>query len=121
MVPAQHNLTIYRDRDFSQVFYFKSHGAAMDLTDYSAVAQMRSAKDAENLIVNFDVQINPLIGQITVGLLHSQTIVIMSSMAFWDLVLTDPHGSRQNYIEGSVKILGTVTRGDEDPGGVEIS
>jgi hypothetical protein len=119
MVPAKHDLTIYRDRDFSQVFYFKSHGAAMGLTGYSAAAQMRSAKDAEDLIVNFDVQIDEAIGKITVGLLHSQTIALMSSMGFWDLVLTDPDGSRQNYIEGSVEVLGTVTRGDEDPGGVE--
>ena len=120
MVPAKHDLTIYRDRDFSQVFYFKSHGAAMDLTGYTAAAQMRSSKDTEDLIVNFDVQIVEASGQITIGLLHSQTVAILSNMAFWDLVLTDPAGSRQNYIEGSVEILGTVTRGDEDPGGVEV-
>ena len=120
MVPAQHDLTIYRDRDFSQVFYFKSHGAAMDLTGYSAAAQIRLAKDAEDLIVNFDVQIDEAIGQITIGLLHSQTIAMMNNMGLWDLVLTDPHGLRQNYIEGQVKVSGTVTRGDEEPGGVEV-
>jgi hypothetical protein len=120
MVPAKHNLTIYRDRDFSQVFYFKSRGAALDLTGYSAAAQMRSAKDAADLIVNFDVQIDPAIGKITIGLLHSQTIAMMSNMGFWDLVLTDTHGSRQNYIEGSVEVMGTITRGDDDPGGVEV-
>lgn len=121
MGPAKYDLTIYRDRDFSQPFYFKTpQKVIIDLTGYSAAAQMRSAKDAADLIVNFDVQIVPASGQITISLLHSQTITIMSSMAFWDLVLTDPHGSRQNYIEGSVEVLGTVTRGGEGPGGVEV-
>ena len=117
MEPAIHNLTIYRDRDFSQTFYLKSLGVAMDLTGYTAKAEIRLVKDAEDLIVAFQVTVDPLIGSIEISLTDSQTI-LLNSDTFWDLVLTDPHGKRENYIEGSVKVLGTVTRGEA--GGMEM-
>jgi hypothetical protein len=117
MEPAIHNLTIYRDRDFNQTFYLKSQGAAMDLTGYTAKAEIRSGKDVEDLIVAFQVTVDPLIGSIVLGLTDTQTI-LLNDMGFWDLVLTDPHGKRENYIEGSVKVLGTVTRGEA--GGMEM-
>ena len=44
MEPANHDLTIYRDRDFSQTFYFKTLGLAMDLTGYSGKAEIRENK-----------------------------------------------------------------------------
>lgn len=117
MEPATHNLTIYRDRDFSQTFYLKSLGVAMDLTGYSAKAEIRSNKDEEDLIVAFQVTVDPLIGSIIIELTDTQTI-LLNDTGFWDLVLTDPHGKRENYIEGSVKVLGTVTR--DEAGGMEI-
>ena len=120
MVPATHDLTIYRDRDFSQTFYLKSHGAAMDLTGYSAKAEIRSGKDTDELIVGFLVVVDPLIGSITISLEDNQTILLVNTVAFWDLVLTDTYGLRQNYIEGMVNVLGTVTR-EADPGGIDIT
>jgi len=121
MKPATHDLTIYRDRDFSQTFYLKSRGAAMDLTGYSAKAEMRSGKDGDSLIVTFQATIDPLIGSIVISLTDTQTILLQDSQACWDLVLTDTHGLRQNYIEGAVQILGTVTRDEAAAGGVEVS
>ena len=118
MEPAVHNLTVYRDRDFSQTFYLKSQGAAMILTGYSAKAEIRSGKDADTLIVGFQVTIIPAIGSIELSLTDTQTILLNDSTAFWDLVLTDTHGKRQNYIEGTVKVLGTVTR--DEAGGMEM-
>ena len=118
MKPATHNLTIYRDRDFSQTFYLKAQGVAMDLTGYSAKAEIRSGKDEDILIVGFQVTIIPAIGSIELSLTDTQTILLNDTTAFWDLVLTDTHNKRQNYIEGQVKVVGTVTR--DEAGGLEI-
>lgn len=113
MVPANHDLTIYRDRDFSQTFYFKSHGEAMDLTDYEARAEMRPIKDSTTLIAVFTATINIPAGSITLTLTDVQTLALKDNKAFWDLVLTDPDGLRQPFIEGQVNIQGTVTRVEE--------
>lgn len=118
MEPANHDLTIYRDRDFSQTFYLKSQGAVMNLTGYSAKAEIRSGKDVVELIVVFQVTIDPLIGSIVISLTDTQTILLKDNTAFWDLVLTDTHGKRENYIEGMVKVLGTVTR--DEAGGMDM-
>jgi len=104
MEPATHDLTIYRDRDFSQTFYFKNLGVAMDLTGYTGKAEIRENKDAAALIVAFQVTVDPLIGSIVISLTDTQTILLPVGDMAWDLVLTDPHNSRQNYLEGQVKI-----------------
>ena len=110
MEPAIYDLTIYRDRDFSQTFYLKNLGVAMDLTGYTGKAEIRENKDAVDLAVAFQVTIDPLIGSVVISLTDTQTILLPIGDMAWDLVLTDPHGARQNYLEGQVKILGTVTR-----------
>ena len=122
MKPATLDLTVYRDRDFSRTFYIKQYigGPAMDLTGYSAKAEIRSGKDTDELIVGFLVVVDPLIGSITISLEDNQTILLVNTVAFWDLVLTDTYGLRQNYIEGMVNVLGTVTR-EADPGGIDIT
>ncbi len=120
MEPATHDMTIYRDRDFSQTFYLKILGAAMDLTGYTGKAEIRENKDAAALIVGFQVTIDPLIGSIILSLTDTQTMLLPDGTAAWDLVLTDPHGLRQGYIEGQVKVVGTVTR-DADVGGMEMA
>ena len=119
MEPANHDLTIYRDRDFSQTFYFKTLGDFMDLTDYTGKAEIRENKDAADLLVALQVTIDPLIGSVVISLTDTQTILIPADgTPVWDLVLTDPRGLRQGYIEGQVKVMGTVTR-DADVGGFE--
>ena len=120
MEPASHDLTIYRDRDFSQTFYLKdSLRVALDLTGYTGKAEIRENRDAAALIVAFQVTIDPLIGSIVISLTDTQTMLLPDGITAWDLVLTDSHGSRQNYIEGQVKVVGTVTR-DPDVGGMEM-
>jgi hypothetical protein len=118
MEPAVYDLTIYRDRDFSQTFYLKTLGDPMDLTNYTGKAEIRENKDVADLIVAFQVTIDPLIGSIVLTLTDTQTILLPDGITAWDLVLTDPHGARQNYIEGQVKVVGTVTR--DAAGGMEM-
>jgi hypothetical protein len=90
----------------------------MDLTGYSAKAEIRPGQDSEDLTVAFQIAIDPLIGKIEISLTDTQTILLKDDKAFWDLVLTDPHGKRLNFIEGQVSVMGTVTR--DEAGGMEM-
>ena len=112
MEPATHNLVIYQDRDFSQTFFLKSAGVAMNLTGYTVKAEVRPDKYASDLIVAFTIVVIKATGSITLSLTDTQTLVLTDEVAFWDLVLTDPLGKRLNYIEGTLTVRGTVTRGE---------
>jgi hypothetical protein len=120
MNPASLDLTIYRDRDFSKTLYFKTQGEAMDLTGYTGKAEIRIGQDTDALIVAFHVDITPLIGSIVLSLTDTQTILLKDDTAYWDLVLTDPHGLRQSFVEGMVIVKGTVTRDSGAVGGMEV-
>ena len=110
MEPATHNLNIYRDRDFSQTFLFKSSGSVMNLAGYEARAEIRQAKDSLTLIVAFTLVMDEVLGKITISLTDVQTLALRGIKLFWDLVLTDTNGLRQNYVQGTANIIGTVTR-----------
>ncbi|MFA5381957.1 MAG: hypothetical protein WC356_02240 [Candidatus Micrarchaeia archaeon] len=112
MKPAKYDLTIYRDRDFSQTFYLKSQGTIMDLTDYTVRSEMRPGVDSDTLILAFTTAINIPSGSVTISLTDVQTLALDCNTAYFDLVLTK--GTlRQSYIQGAVKVVGTVTREPE--------
>lgn len=111
MDPAEHNLTIYRDRDFLKIFIVQdSSGTAINLTGYSARAQIRPVKDSSELIASFTVVITAAEGKIAISLTDVQTLALDESKAWWDLEVTDPSSLRQNYVEGAVAIKRTVSR-----------
>jgi hypothetical protein len=111
MDPAEHNLTIYRDRDYSKVFVICDVARTpINLTNYSARAQIRPVKDSSELIVSFTVVVVAAEGKITISLTDTQTLALDESKGWWDLELTDPSNLRKNYVEGSVAIKRTVSR-----------
>jgi len=113
MEPAAHNLTVYRDRDFSQAFILKdADGVVINLAGYTAQAQIRPAKESATLIVEFSVAIVAATGTITISLTDVQTLALDADYVkgWWDLVLTNPSALRESYVEGSVIFKGTVTR-----------
>jgi len=111
MNPADYNLTIYRDRDFSKPFVFKDgDGVVINLTGYTAKAQVRPTKDSTTLTVEFTVVQVDVEGKVTLSLTDAQTLALAEGHYWWDLELTNPSGLRQNYVEGAVYIKKTVTR-----------
>jgi hypothetical protein len=110
MEPAYYEMFIHRDRDFSRVFTFKSAGATMILDGYSAKAQIRTELDDGELLADFTTAINAAAGTVTVSLPAALSAAIENNSGFWDLMLVDPNGLRQTYVEGLVTIKGTVTR-----------
>jgi len=113
MTPASHDITIRRDRDFSLTLTFKdSDGTVIDLTGYSAKAQVRPTKDSSTLWVTMTATITAEDGEIELTLTDAQTLALDDDYVkgWWDLVLTNPSGLRQSYVEGTATIKGTVTR-----------
>jgi len=110
--PARHDLTVRRDRDYSEVFIFKDgDGVVINLTGYAVRAQIRPQKDSTTLIITFTTVLTEVEGKVVISLTDAQTLTLTAyDKGWWDLVLTDPSGNRKTYIEGSVYIKGTVTR-----------
>lgn len=111
MIPADHDIVIHRDRDYSKGFVLKdSDEIIINLTGYSARAEIRPTKDSTTLTIAFTCTITPASGRIDIELTDVQTLSLTVGKYWWDLVLTDSSGKRQSYVEGTAFVKATVTR-----------
>jgi len=111
MIPADHDIIVYRDRDFTKVFVLKdSDGVVINLTGYSARAEIRPTKESTTLTVAFTSTVTPAEGKVALELTDTQALAIAAGKYWWDLVLTNPVGKRESYVEGSCSVKPTVTR-----------
>lgn len=111
MIPADHDIVIYRDRDYSKTFVVKDgDGVVIDLTGYEAAAQIRPLKDSATLTQAFTVTVTPAEGKVVISLTDVQTLALTAGKYWWDLVMTDPSGLRWSYVEGTCFVKGSVTR-----------
>ena len=112
--PAQLNFTAYRGDTFARTLTFQDGAAtptAIDLTDYSASAQVRASADSTKLLATFTCTITaPTEGTMTLGLLPSDTSSLDSGRYFWDLQLTDSNGAVTTYLAGRFTLTGDVTK-----------
>jgi hypothetical protein len=102
--PGQHNITVQRRADYSLQLQFKdSAGVGIDLTGWTAYAQVwdqgRVTKYADFAIT----YINRLTGQINIALTDTQTAAFPNE-AFYDVLLEDTAGLRNYYLEGIVYV-----------------
>lgn len=113
VIPARWNITVRKGRDFVEQYDFQNDdGTPMDLTGYTVKAEMREAPSLDSpLIVAFSVSIpTPANGQVTLSLTDIQTAALGSySKAYYDIMLTDPSGIDETYVEGTVAIKDSVT------------
>jgi hypothetical protein len=105
------DLNIIRGDDYRVVISLTSDGDPMDLTDYTARAQIRvSTALSANLIAEFAATIDdpPTDGTITLELTHTDTASIASGV--WDLEIEDGDGWITTVVSGSVTATPDVTR-----------
>lgn len=98
--PGQYNLSVQRRADFSLALQFKdSTGAAINLTGWTAYAQVwnqgRTIKYAD-FTVTYTNRAN---GQIAIALTDTDTTAFPSE-AYYDVLLENPSGLREYYLEG---------------------
>jgi len=100
--PGTYNITLQRRADYSIVLQFKdSNNAAIDLTDWTVESQVwnksRSTKYADFAITYTDRST----GTVTIALTDEQTAIFPDEV-YYDVLLTNPSGLKEYYLEGQV-------------------
>lgn len=106
------NLVVNAGSDFNQEFTLEGSGNnfAFDLTDYTAISQMRKWSGSSTAI-DFTVDIvYPESGKITLNLSSEQTLNIKPGRYVYDVIIIDPFGVKSRVIEGMVLVTEGVTR-----------
>ena len=105
IIPGKKNFTVDRRADFPIKLTFKdSTGTAINLTGYTVAAQVydesRSTKYADWTVAYTD-RTN---GIVDISLTDTQTATFTPSILFYDVLLTEPGGSKNYYLEGKLFI-----------------
>ena len=105
IIPGKTNFTVDRRADFPIRLTFKdSTGSAINLTGYTVAAQVydesRSTKYADWTVAYTD-RTN---GIVDISLTDTQTATFTPSILFYDVLLTEPGGSKNYYLEGKLFI-----------------
>jgi len=123
--PAQYDINVYQDRDFSKTFLIKDQsGVLVNISDWTCSAQIRPTYDSDTLIANFVVTQDTELSSITISLTDTTTAAITASNPVtagstvtstnmvWDLVVdsTGPPEERFSLITGICNFYETVTR-----------
>jgi NAD dependent epimerase/dehydratase family enzyme len=102
--PGQYNISLQRRADYSIALQFKdSTDAPINLTGWTVAAQVwnegRSAKYADFTVT----YTNRAAGTIAIALTDEQT-TIFPAEAYYDVLLTNPSGLKEYYLEGIVYV-----------------
>ena len=100
IAPGTYNISLQRRADYSVTLQFKdSTGAAINLTGWTVEAQVwnqgRSTKYADFAVT----YTNRSTGTIAIALTDTQTAVFPDE-AYYDVLLTNPSGLKEYYLEG---------------------
>jgi hypothetical protein len=102
--PGQYNISLQRRADYSITLQFKdSAGAAINLTSWTVAAQVwnqgRSTKYADFTVT----YTNRSTGTVAIALTDEQT-ALFPDEAYYDVLLTNPSGLKEYYLEGLVYV-----------------
>jgi len=105
IIPGKKNFTVDRRADFPIKLTFKdSTGSAINLSGYTVAAQVydesRTTKYADWTVAYTD-RTN---GIVDISLTDTQTATFSPSILFYDVLLTEPSGSKNYYLEGKLFI-----------------
>ena len=102
--PGQYNISLQRRADYSITLQFKdSTNAAINLTGWTVAAQAwnegRSTKYADFTVTYTDRST----GTVAIALTDDQTATFPNE-AYYDVLLTNPSGLKEYYLEGIVYV-----------------
>ena len=106
------NIFIDQGADFSTtVTISDSSNSALDLTGYTALAQVRKTYESTTSTA-FDATFasDRTTGQITISLTDTQTSALDYGRYVWDLLITDAVGSKTRVVEGIATVSPSVSR-----------
>ena len=100
--PGTYNISLQRRADYSITLQFKdSTDAAINLTGWTVAAQVWN-QDRTTKYADFTVTYTNLVtGTIAIALTDEQT-ALFPNEAYYDVLLTNPSGLKEYYLEGIV-------------------
>ena len=105
ITPGTYNMTVQRRADHSIQLVFKdNNNTAINLTGYTVEAQVweetRSIKYADWTIAYTDRSA----GTVDISLTDTQTATFLPDNLKYDVLLTNPTGEKEYYLEGNIKM-----------------
>ena len=105
VTPGSYNMTVQRRSDHSVQLVFKdSNNNAIDLTGYTVEAQVweetRTTKYADFAVT----YTSRIAGTVDIALTDTQTATFIPTILKYDVLLTDPSGLKEYYLEGNINV-----------------
>ena len=105
------NLYIDQGTDYTiTVDVTDSNGDILDLTGYTATAQIRKTYTSSSLSATFTTSITAAAGQVTISLTDTQTSALEAGRYVYDLNIASSGGVKTRVIEGQAVVTPGVTR-----------
>ncbi len=105
------NLYIDQGTDYTiTVDVTDSAGDILDLTGYTATAQIRKTYTSSSLSATFTTSISAAAGQVTISLTDTQTSALEAGRYVYDLNIESAGGVKTRVIEGQAVVTPGVTR-----------
>lgn len=105
------NLYIDQGTDYTiTVDVTDSAGDILDLTGYTATAQIRKTYTSSSLSATFFTSISAAAGQVTISLTDTQTSALEAGRYVYDLNIESAGGVKTRVIEGQAVVTPGVTR-----------
>ena len=105
VTPGSYNMTVQRRSDHSVQLVFKdSNNNAIDLTGYTVEAQVweetRTTKYADFAVT----YTSRVAGTVDIALTDTQTATFIPTILKYDVLLTNPSGLKEYYLEGNINV-----------------
>lgn len=124
MLPAKHDIRLYRGDDFELMLRFRDSvwnekagryvpGGYTDLTGWAGISQIRTSAESPQVIGTFEVAIldqEEVPGGVLISMASYLSRAITSDKGVWDVRLTDTSNKVRTYIAGSVTVVKDVSR-----------
>ena len=105
------NIFIDQGADFSiTVDVSDANGNQLNLTGYTAAAQMRKTYESSSVSETFTTSIAAADGQVTLSLTDTVTTALSPGRYVYDLVVTDGSSISTRVVEGQAIVTPGVTR-----------
>ena len=105
------NIFIDQGTDFSiTVDVTETSGGALNMSGYSAAAQIRKTYGSSSVSSTFTTSIAEATGQVTLSLTDTQTTALESGRYVYDLNVTSGGGQTTRVVEGQAIVTPGVTR-----------
>ena len=105
------NIFIDQGADFSiTVDVSDANGNQLNLTGYTAAAQMRKTYESSSISATFTTSIAAADGQVTLSLTDTVTTALSPGRYVYDLVVTDGSSISTRVVEGQAIVTPGVTR-----------